>query len=319
LDFSYDTGLVALSIAVAMLGSFTGLVMTTGIRAVGSAELKFRIALGGLGIGGGIWSMHFISMLAVVLPIQLSYDIAETAISAVIAIIFTAIALAIVSSRKFGRATLPVSALFLGCGIGGMHYLGMHAIRGGCALRYSWVGVGISVAIAIQASGVALWFAFRQRGVLDTFLGAMILGLAIASMHYSGMEATSFLPASNPAGALKMVLPENYLALAIAVTQYVVCGTCLVVFAAFVFRPGASPNAGINLLPHYNVLSEHLRHDRIQSHQDAAADLSGQLQEDWSPAEAAPDLAFIERRLVSFDQNERVPTRNSPRHRRRAH
>ncbi len=80
-DFTYNTGLVALSIAVAMLGSFTGLVMTTGIRNAGSAEVKLRIVLGALGIGGGIWSMHFISMLAVILPIQLSYDIAETATS----------------------------------------------------------------------------------------------------------------------------------------------------------------------------------------------------------------------------------------------
>jgi NO-binding membrane sensor protein with MHYT domain len=305
-DFTYNTGLVMLSIAVAMLGSFTGLVMTTGIRDAGSSEVKLRIVLGALGIGGGIWSMHFISMLAVMLPIHLSYDVAETAASAVIAIIFTAMALAIVSSRKFGSATLPVSALFLGCGIGGMHYLGMHAIRGGCTLLYSWVGVGISVAIAIHASSVALWFAFRQRGVLDTFLGAMVLGLAIASMHYSGMEATSFLPTSSPMEELKMVLLENYLALAIAVTQYAVCGTCLIVFAILVFRPSASHRPSAKLLPEFNTLSEHLRRDRIESRQLYHPDLPEQFENDW--AMPVSDLAFIERRLDGFDQNRRGVT-----------
>jgi NO-binding membrane sensor protein with MHYT domain len=306
-DFTYNTGLVALSIAVAMLGSFTGLVMTTGIRDAGRAEVNLRIVLGALGIGGGIWSMHFISMLAVMLPIQLSYDVAETATSAVIAIIFTAIALAIVSSRIFGRATLPVSALFLGCGIGGMHYLGMHAIRGGCTLFYSWVGVGISIAIAIHASGVALWFAFRQRGVLDTFLGAMVLGLAIASMHYSGMEATSFLPTSGPAEALKMVLLESYLALTIAVTQYAVCGTCLIVFAILVFRPRASHRVSAKLLPQSNLLAERQRRKRIELNQVYHADLPEQCEGDWSMPETVSDLAFIERRLDGFDQNRREP------------
>ena len=323
MDFTYNTGLVALSIAVAMLGSFTGLVMTTGIRNAGSAEVKLRIALGALGIGGGIWSMHFISMLAVILPIQLSYDVAETAASAVIAIIFTAIALAVVSCRKFGAATLPVSALFLGCGIGGMHYLGMHAIRGGCTLLYSWKGVGISIAIAILASGVALWFAFRQRGVVDTFLGAAVLGLAIASMHYSGMEATRFLPASSPTEALKMVLFENYLALAIAVTQYAVCGTCLIVFAALVFRPRASHGPSIHLLPQFNLLSEHLRRDRIESNQGYHADLPEQFENDWSMRETVSELSFIERRLDDFNQHnqhrrEPALAHDNPRRSRRA-
>lgn len=304
MDFTYDKGLVALSIAVAMLGSFTGLVMTTGIRNAGSGEVKLRIVLGGLGIGGGIWSMHFISMLAVILPIQLSYDIAETALSAVIAIIFTAIALATVSSRKFGYKTLPVSALFLGCGIGGMHYLGMHAIRSGCTLHYSWIGVGISVLIAIQASGVALWFAFRQRRVLDTFLGAMVLGLAIASMHYSGMEATRFLSASGPAEVLHMVLSENYLALAIAVTLYAVCGTCLLVFSLLVFRSATPRRDHGKMLSHHGASTVSLSHKDIPPHDEDEVDFTRDWQETDSDLALVLPLAFVERRLVSLDREQ---------------
>jgi NO-binding membrane sensor protein with MHYT domain len=297
-DFTYNQGLVALSIAVAILGSFTGLVMTTGIANVHRAEAKLRIILGGVGIGGGIWSMHFISMLAVILPIKLSYDVAETAISAVIAIAFTATALAIVSSRRFGAATLPLSALFLGSGIGGMHYLGMHAIRGGCVLFYSWIGVTISVAIAIQASGVALWFAFRHRGVLDTFLGSIVLGLAIASMHYSGMEATRFLPASSPTEALRLVLSESYLALAIAVTLYVVCGTCILVFAVLVFRPRRPQQ------PYSHTLLSQPDDEVVEFHEDDIASYPSERQQEWS--EPTPELAFIERRLVGVGPHERA-------------
>lgn len=242
MEFTYDSGLVAVSIAIAILGSFTGLVVTTGIRRVQGPEVILRVILGGLGVGGGIWAMHFIAMLAVILPIPLSYDLAETVISAVLAVIFTALAFAIFGRNLFGKYTLPVSALFLGAGIAGMHYLGMNAVRGNCLTTYSWLGVLISVAIAVQASGVALWFAFRQRGVLDTLLGAVALGLAIASMHYAGMEATRFVPVETAQEIFQGAISKAHLAIAISITIYSVCGLCILVFALRTFtRRTASP------------------------------------------------------------------------------
>jgi diguanylate cyclase len=236
--------MVALSVAVAILGSFTGLVMTTGIHRVRRGEAVLRIVLGGIGIGGGVWSMHFIAMLAVQLPIPLNYAVIPTSISALIAIIGTMVALAIVSSRRFGDATLASSALFLGLGIGGMHYLGMYGIRGSCLIQYSWLGVAISVLIAIEASAVALWFAFRQRGVIDTFLGAIALGLTIALMHYSGMEATRFQPGTMFDGGPALLWSENYLAFAITVTIYSACSLCLLVFSFLTLRGSQIPRGG---------------------------------------------------------------------------
>jgi NO-binding membrane sensor protein with MHYT domain len=238
MEFTYNPGFVALSIGVAILGSFTGLVMTSGLRQGEVSAAKLRMVLGALGVGGGIWSMHFIAMLAVILPIQLSYNPIPTVISALIAISFTGIAFWIVGTNRFGRATLPVSALFLGLGIGGMHYLGMYAIEGNCTIIYSWLGVIVSIVIAIQASGVALWFAFRKRAVLDTLLGSVALGLAIALMHYSAMEATQFLPAIHPRDLPVMLISEDYLALSIAITMYFVCGICLMVFSILTYRGG---------------------------------------------------------------------------------
>lgn len=236
MEFSYDPGLVALSIAAAILGSFTGLVMMSGIHRVRGVEAALRLGLGGLGIGGGVWSMHFIAMLAVVVPAKLTYSVPETVISAVLAVLFTIIALWIVASQKFGSISLPLSALFLGSGIGVMHYLGMEAIRG-CSLQYSALSMALAILIAVQASAVALWFTFRMRGVLDTFLGSAALGLAIASMHYSAMEGTRFLPAGGPM-LFANVIKEAMLAVAVAITLYSICSVCLIVFAVLTFsRP----------------------------------------------------------------------------------
>lgn len=235
MEFTYNPAYVALSIAIAIFGSFTGLIMTSGIRRIHGFEYVLRIVLGALGIGGGIWSMHFVAMLAVVLPIELSYDIDLTVVSASLAVAFVAIAFAIVSGRRFGKYTLPVSALFLGSGIASMHYIGMAAVRGNCELAYSSIGVVISIFFAVQASAVALWFAFRERGVIDTFLGAIALGLAIASMHYSAMQGTRFLPAEAQGDIVGSVISDQYLALSISIMIYSICILCIIVFIVLTF------------------------------------------------------------------------------------
>lgn len=235
MEYTYDPALVALSIAIAILGSFTGLVMTAGIQRVHGPEAALRIMLGSIGVGCGVWSMHFVAMLAVILPIELRYETFQTVLSAVLAMIFTCIAFSIVGRNRLGAYSLPVSAVFLGLGIGGMHYLGMNAVQGNCVLGYSWLGVVISVVIAIQASAVALWFAFRERGLFDTILGAIALGLAIASMHYTAMEATRFLPGQGFAGFLGHAFSERYLALSISIAMYGICGVCIMVFSVLTF------------------------------------------------------------------------------------
>lgn len=235
MEFTYDAALVTLSIAVATLGAFTGLVMTTGIRRIVGMEAALRIGLASFAIGGGIWAMHFIAMLAVILPVELDYDLVQTALSAVIPIVFTAISFVIVSRNAFGKWSIPVSAVFLGLGISGMHYIGMVAMRGNAAVTYSWLGVAISVLIAGQSSAVALWFAFRERGLFDTLLGAMALGLAIASMHFTAMEATEFLPVAAPDSFVSEVESTRHLAITISIAVYGVCGVAIFVFAALTY------------------------------------------------------------------------------------
>jgi NO-binding membrane sensor protein with MHYT domain len=117
----------------------------------------------------------------------------ETVSSIGIAIVATGAGLYLASSRALGGLSIPLGGVLMGLGIAGMHYLGMGAIRG-CGLGYDYGLVAISVEIAVGASMAALWFAFYKRTFLMTVAGGVVQGLAIASMHYTAMAATYFVP-----------------------------------------------------------------------------------------------------------------------------
>jgi NO-binding membrane sensor protein with MHYT domain len=222
---SYRPTLVLLSIAVAILGSLTSLAVTSGLHDIKenkSWESAFSLANGGLIMGTTIWSMHFIAMMAVQFPVLINYNIIETILSIGIAIGVAAAGLFVASSRRLGLFSIPVAAVVMGTGIASMHYLGMGAIRG-CGLAYDATLVAASIAIAIGASMAALWFAFYKRNVVATVAGGILQGLAIASMHYTAMAATSVVPLDAPAGLTKPLFNQNLLAFMIAGAIAAVC------------------------------------------------------------------------------------------------
>jgi NO-binding membrane sensor protein with MHYT domain len=213
---TYQPGLVALSIVVAILGSLTALALTSGgaVRATGW-RAKFALANGGLMMGLTIWSMHFIAMMAVDVPVIVTYNLVETLGSVGVAIVATGAGLYLATTRWLGPASIPVGGTLMGLGIAGMHYMGMSAIRG-CGLAYDAGLVAASVAIAIVASMAALWFAFVRRGFLMTLAGGVVQGLAIASMHYTAMAATHYLPLSATPDLSAPLFPQSTLAWMIA-------------------------------------------------------------------------------------------------------
>jgi diguanylate cyclase len=233
----YDPTLVMLSVFVAIIGSLTGLAFTFGYNAPSLFFSPKSLAKGAVIVGGSIWSMHFIAMLAVNFPVAVNYNTTETLLSLCVAVFFTGVGLSIASTRRFGSLRIPAAGVLMGSGIACMHYLGMNAIRG-CGLTYDFNGVAVSAAVAIGASAIALWFAFRERSAFETLLGGVVLGLAISGMHYTGMYATSFYPLAISFEIGAPLLSQTALALSVAAATLAICGMYLFLFSSMLIREG---------------------------------------------------------------------------------
>ncbi len=199
---SYNPLLVTLSVVVAILASFTALDMAARVSAAPSrrAALPWLLA-GGIAMGAGIWSMHFVGMLAFRLPMPLGYELWTTLQSLLAALAASLFALWLVSLPTLPHLRLALGALLMGLGIACMHYIGMAALQMQPAIEYEPVRFVASVLIAVAASWCALFIAFRlrsaEKAVPQRLAAATLMGMAIVGMHYTGMAAARF-----PVGAV---------------------------------------------------------------------------------------------------------------------
>ncbi|WP_407668638.1 putative bifunctional diguanylate cyclase/phosphodiesterase [Paraburkholderia xenovorans] len=198
---SYNLWLVVISFVVATLASYTALDLTGRIFLLASPRLRHVWRLGGAAaLGVGIWSMHFIAMLAFSLPIPLGYDFATTAASLGLAIAASYLALHITTREKLTATRLLAGGAVMGCGIAGMHYVGMAAMQMTPGIVYQPAWFAGSLAIAIGASSAALWLARAlsdddaRHVVRKRLAAALVMGVAISGMHYAGMAAAGFSP-----------------------------------------------------------------------------------------------------------------------------
>ena len=282
LAVTYDPVLVIASILVAIMGAFTCLRLTSGLRHLDPAARRPRIALAAIALGGGIWSMHFVGMLAVSLPVTITYSALPTLISVLVAILVVGIGLI---SLHFGARTqyrIIVAGALTGGGIVAMHYIGMSAIGGNCIVSYSPMGLVLSTAIGIGASIFALELAYRRRSLLMTAVGAIALGLAISAMHYVAMLFTTFELADTVEFVAAPDLSAGLLAMIVSAACFVICGVFLLI-AIPVERQDSEPataelveavadtglSATSDSLP--QSVSEHLP-DQLESEEDGSAD-----------------------------------------------
>ncbi len=202
LETSYDASLVVQSIAIASLASYAALSVAGRIRAAESSNKRsIWLLVGSFTMGGGVWAMHFIAMLALKLPIAVSYDVFITVLSTVPVILTSYVMLEVISRPKISKLIILASVV-MGLGIGAMHYIGMAAMQGISSqliMMFESRLVGISVLTAVVLSGVALTIDFlvgRNKKGSDAILAkigaALIMGFAVSGMHYSGMAATYF-------------------------------------------------------------------------------------------------------------------------------
>ncbi len=216
---TYNVWLVALSIIVAIVVSYTALTLAGRVAQTGQSGGRGWLLGGAAAMGIGIWSMHFIGMLAFSVPIPLRYNIVTTLVSLIIAILTSGFALAIASRPNLGVKRLAAGSLVMGAGICAMHYTGMAAIQIMPTISYDPLLVGASIAIAVTASFAALWLAFKLRSgqswlmILTRGGAAVVMGFAITGMHYTGMAASMLAPGSICWGGA--ALDNNWLALTI--------------------------------------------------------------------------------------------------------
>jgi diguanylate cyclase (GGDEF)-like protein len=209
---TYNLWLVALSVVIATIASYTALDLAGRVSARQGLWSRLWLLGGALSMGTGIWAMHFIGMLAFELPIPVAYDTLLNLGSWVIAVAVSGVALSVVRRPALTGANLSAGGALMGLGIASMHYTGMAAMRMSPPIEYDPVLFVASVMIAAGASLAALWIAFQLRqkfsrvAVLAKLGSALVMGLAIAGMHYTGMAAARFaensvcLAAAGPSG-----------------------------------------------------------------------------------------------------------------------
>ncbi len=202
----YTPSLVFISIFVAILASYTALDLAGRIASAKGRAVYIWMGGGAFAMGIGICSMHFIGMLAFQLPIETGFDIPLSLWSLLIAMLSAGIALWLVSQPQLPVSHLALGASFMGGGISAMHYIGMAAMRMQPGIEYDPFLFILSVLIAVGASAAGIWIAFRLRlRTSNVFLvragAAVVMGIAIVGMHYTGMAAASF-PEGSFCGAL---------------------------------------------------------------------------------------------------------------------
>jgi PAS domain S-box-containing protein len=226
---SYNYGLVALSVLIAMFASYAALDLAGRVTAAGGWTRAVWL-LGGAGaMGTGIWSMHYIGMLAFVLPVPVAYHWPTVLLSLLAAILASVVALGVVSRRKMSAFRAVAGSVLMGTGIASMHYIGMAAMRLPAICRFKSFLVVLSVIFAVLISLAALWITFHLRDAKtgigwQKLAGVVVMGAAIPVMHYTGMAAASFTSSDMPMDLSHAVSISTLGTAGIAAVTFVVLG-----------------------------------------------------------------------------------------------
>lgn len=231
--------LVALSILVAIQASYVGLNLALRISGAFALNRRLLIAASAITLSVGIWSMHFIGMLSMGMASEVDYLVLPTLLSLLLCVLVTGIAVFLASLRS--RHLLAIAAGVMGLGITTMHYVGMIALRSSASLSYDPVYVIISFAIAVTASGLALWLAFSADRRPSLFLCATFLGCAVSGMHYTAMAGTTFDFSLAAQSASTSFISSDTLAVIVSVVAFAISGIFMLTLVPK--RPDAGSDA----------------------------------------------------------------------------
>jgi diguanylate cyclase (GGDEF)-like protein/PAS domain S-box-containing protein len=198
----FDLTEVAISVIIAAIASYAALTLAGRVGALRGREHSGWLVGGGAAMGLGIAAMHFVGMLAMELPVGVAYESGRSVLSVIVAIAASTLALGLAGGVSLRPLRLVAGALAFGGAIAGMHYIGMSAVRGPITIDYNVSRVALSVVVAIAAAATSLWLAFRLRdegGSARRAVCAVVMGLAVAGMHYTAISALHFHAASSTA------------------------------------------------------------------------------------------------------------------------
>ncbi len=251
----HNIALVVLSVVIAAFASYTALDLSSSISFARGRSRWLWLFAGSLAMGIGIWSMHFIGMLAFSIPgVSIFYDVPLLVLSIVVSIVASALALLLITHAKDSVKTYFFGSLLMGIAISGMHYIGIWSMVMPMKIKWDYTYVALSIIVAVTSSFIALLFAFNLKddetikGFLNRIAGGLVMGIAISSMHYTAMAAMTFVHSEIPEFSQENLLASNGLAAAIILGTLVILGIALV---------------GSNIertLSKKNILNETLRH-----------------------------------------------------------
>ena len=223
----HDPYLVALSVVIAALGGYTGFGLAARIREMPGASQRLLLAGAAVFLAVGIWTMHFIGMLAAPLPPDAVYLALPTIVSFLICALVVGVSVFFVSIGEPSTSRVTASALLLGVGIASMHYVGIHGLSGNFHIEHDAALIGMAVLIAIGAAYGGLRIFLARQGGLRLALSAVAFGLAVSGMHYTAMYGMHFRLDHEPAHSVGgPVVSSQTLALTVAIL-------CFLVAAAF--------------------------------------------------------------------------------------
>lgn len=231
LDYTHNSWLVVASLLVAMMAGFTGLSLTKGLSERSVTHRKISIALASIALGGGIWSMHFVAMLGLQLPILFYYDAAVTLISALVAILVVGIALLILHFRTRTRKTLVLAGVIVGLGVLAMHYIGMAGLEL-CRALYTPIGVALAIISSCVLCVAAFVIAYGARTHRNLIVGTLFFGFAVFAVHFIAIAGTDFvsIDVSNEVGPL---IGNEVMAIGVVLSSFVLCSAFLLTGVTF--------------------------------------------------------------------------------------
>ena len=231
LSYSHNQTLVVVALVLAVVSGFTGFTLTHNLSAKTLLQRKISVSMAAVALGGGIWSMHFVAILGLSLPVMVFYDAAITLASALVAILVVAVALMILHFFVRTSLTIVLAGCIVGAGILLMHYIGMAGLQL-CKPIYTVQGLILSSIVAFLSSVVAFWVAYRERNNRNILLATLCFGIAVVSVHFIAILNTSFVEVSDSSEFGPLISNET-LAVIVVLTSFVILCLFLWVSATF--------------------------------------------------------------------------------------